>query len=157
MKKYPNAKVLLVERDFESWYESAKTTMYWALCLTDPTSLGPHKLKLRAFYKSELILEGMFKDQETFLDKDKVRAIYERHNAWIKENVPSEKLLIMDMEEGWNRMCQFLGKPVPEAPFPHTDTSKDFIATMKSRGLNDVPAPASSSSASEKNEGGLVA
>ena len=44
-------------------------------------------------------------------------------NDWIskvKEAVPEseEKLLIFDVKEGWNPLCQFLNVPVPKSPFP---------------------------------------
>ena len=42
-------------------------------------------------------------------------------NDWVenvKKIVPSEKLLVFDVKEGWNPLCKFLNVPVPNAPFP---------------------------------------
>lgn len=32
--------------------------------------------------------------------------------------MPSENLLIYKMGDGWEPICEFLGKPVPDAEFP---------------------------------------
>ena len=43
------------------------------------------------------------------------------YNDWIskvKENVPEKRLLIFDVKEGWDPLCQFLDVPVPKSPFP---------------------------------------
>eukprot|EP00088_Acartia_fossae_P055729 TRINITY_DN6473_c0_g1_i9.p2 TRINITY_DN6473_c0_g1~~TRINITY_DN6473_c0_g1_i9.p2 ORF type:complete len:109 (+),score=24.92 TRINITY_DN6473_c0_g1_i9:548-874(+) len=44
---------------------------------------------------------------------------YEIHNAAVKHIVPRDQLLIYKVGEGWERLCAFLGHPVPEnVPFP---------------------------------------
>lgn len=40
------------------------------------------------------------------------------HNQYIKNVVPKEKLLVFHPKDGWEPLCKFLGKPVPEGPFP---------------------------------------
>lgn len=39
-----------------------------------------------------------------------------------KANVPSELLLVYSVQEGWEPLCNLLGKPVPEIPFPHSNS-----------------------------------
>lgn len=48
----------------------------------------------------------------------------EEHNSWVKRNVPPEKLLIMELGEGWEPLCRFLDMPVPNEPFPHVNDAK---------------------------------
>ena len=45
---------------------------------------------------------------------------YLEHNAMIIHGVPKEQLLVWDVykEPSWQRLCDFLGVPVPDAPFP---------------------------------------
>ena len=43
---------------------------------------------------------------------------YEAHIRRIKEVVPEERLLIWNIKEGWEPLCKFLGKPVPNIPIP---------------------------------------
>lgn len=38
--------------------------------------------------------------------------------------VPAEKLLIMDVEEGWTPLCEFLDMAVPEGPLPRANDAE---------------------------------
>lgn len=40
------------------------------------------------------------------------------HNAHVRKVVPKDRLLEWQVTEGWEPLCQFLEKPVPDAPFP---------------------------------------
>jgi Sulfotransferase domain len=45
---------------------------------------------------------------------------YVRHNQHVMDRVPEDQLLVFNVKEGWEPLCQFLGKPVPiNKPFPH--------------------------------------
>lgn len=41
-----------------------------------------------------------------------------KHNAWVRSIVPTEKLLEVNIADGWEPLCKFLGKPIPSVPFP---------------------------------------
>ena len=45
------------------------------------------------------------------------------HNAAVRQLVPEQQLLIFKTGEGWQRLCQFLDKPVPDAPFPRENVA----------------------------------
>ncbi|KAM6537998.1 hypothetical protein FALCPG4_003887 [Fusarium falciforme] len=36
---------------------------------------------------------------------------------------PKERLLEWSVEDGWEPLCEFLGKPVPDEPFPHENAA----------------------------------
>ena len=40
------------------------------------------------------------------------------HNAHVRKVVPKDRLLEWQVTEGWEPLCQFLGKPAPDTPFP---------------------------------------
>jgi hypothetical protein len=40
------------------------------------------------------------------------------HNQRIVDNLPKERLLVYRLGDGWEPLCKFLGKPVPDEPFP---------------------------------------
>ena len=68
---------------------------------------------------------------ETFDGKfdDKERSI-KIYNEWIenvKKNVPSDKLLIFNVKQGWDPLCDFLGmdKPSDCIDFPRANSTKD--------------------------------
>lgn len=39
----------------------------------------------------------------------------------IRGLVPKERLLEWSVDEGWEPLCAFLGKEVPDEPFPHAN------------------------------------
>jgi hypothetical protein len=52
--------------------------------------------------------------------------IYGRHNDWVRSVVPKERLLEFEPGQGWEPLCDFLGKPVPATPYPHTHETKEI-------------------------------
>lgn len=40
--------------------------------------------------------------------------------------VPAEKLLVFEVSQGWGPLCRFLGKPVPQQPFPHVNDREEW-------------------------------
>jgi hypothetical protein len=117
MSTYPNAKVLLTVRDQQRWYDSTLETIYksalvnaWALVFVPGFSRLRHMVQATIW---DRLFDGRF--------EDKVYAIqvFNRHNEEVKRVVPPEKLLVFNVSEGWKPLCNFLGVPVPEKPFPH--------------------------------------
>jgi hypothetical protein len=51
----------------------------------------------------------------------------ERWTEEVKANVPAERLLVWDVTQGWEPLCEFLELPVPDAPFPNVNDSKEFV------------------------------
>ena len=59
-------------------------------------------------------------------------ASVQHFNQWVQEvknTVPSDKLLVFEVKEGWGPLCKFLDVPVPNIPFPNTNDT----AQMKKR------------------------
>ena len=54
----------------------------------------------------------------------------------VKRRCPKDKLLVYSVSEGWGPLCDFLGLPVPETPFPQVNDTKSFQAIIN--GLNTV-------------------
>jgi len=50
---------------------------------------------------------------------DVLRLKYRMHNQYVLNNCPKDKLLVWKIEDGWEPICKFLGKPVPKGPLPH--------------------------------------
>lgn len=140
LKKYPNAKVILSTRAFEGWYESVKNTIYVA---GPKTQLQKLKLKLRLLSDKRLrkvmscrmfvkhyLWKILFQDR--FEDKEFVRKIWEEHHRDVNEYVPKAQLLIYDLREGWEPLCNFLGVKIPSTSLPHLNKKEDFNEMMKS-------------------------
>jgi hypothetical protein len=44
----------------------------------------------------------------------------------IRGLVPKDRLLEWTVHDVWPPLCEFLGKPIPEEPFPHVNTAAGF-------------------------------
>jgi hypothetical protein len=40
--------------------------------------------------------------------------------------IPAERLLVFDVRQGWEPLCNFLGVAVPDTPFPRTNDRAEF-------------------------------
>ena len=65
-------------------------------------------------------------------DKEHVLDVYRENSAEVKREVPKGKLLVFDSPDGWKPLCDFLGVPVPDAPYPLTNTTEEFRARIPS-------------------------
>ncbi len=115
---YPDAKILLTVRSAESWYESMSKTILKVLeSSTDPDSLG-----LR------MIGEGVFGGR--LGDRAHAIAVYERNNAEVQAALPRQRLLTHHLGDGWQPLCRFLDKPIPDVAFPRTNSTEEFKAML---------------------------
>jgi len=73
--------------------------------------------------------DGQF--QKRFTDKDFAEKVFKDHIQSVKEYVPEEKLLLFEAKEGWEPLCTFLQKPIPDIPFPHSNKKEDFPQMLK--------------------------
>src|SRR5262249_39908760 len=53
------------------------------------------------------------------LDHDNCIRVFAEHNEAVRRFVPPERLLVFRVTEGWEPLCKFLGRTVPEGvPLP---------------------------------------
>jgi hypothetical protein len=137
MQHYPQAKVLLSVRDFDKWHESVYQTIYQAgprlgekilMGLKLPFSPRLRNL-VRVFRMAGSIWQKDFAGR--FEDKAFARQIYDQHNAEVQRVVPSGRLLVYEVKQGWEPLCNFLQVPVPDKPFPRVNERADFKLKTK--------------------------
>jgi hypothetical protein len=63
-------------------------------------------------------------------DPEAAKAGYERHNAEVRATIPAHRLLEWRATDGWEPICAALGVPVPDEPFPVTNTTDEFNANI---------------------------
>ena len=136
--QYPEAKVIHTIRDPESWYQSASRTIIWA---SKPSFGRIFKLMIKLPFKPELrkqmpILKfnGNLIEREfgkDYKNKEEVIRRFNKHNETVLNTVPKERLLVFDAKEGWEPLCNFLGVPVPDAPFPQSNKREEFVNRIK--------------------------
>jgi hypothetical protein len=59
-------------------------------------------------------------------DRAHVIRVFERHIAEVKEAISADRLLVFDVREGWAPLCAFLGRSVPDEPFPQVNDRVAF-------------------------------
>lgn len=124
MAAFPDAKVILTVRDSQRWYESIMQTIY-AVSRAPLEQDTPERRAHRAMVL-EVVWHGLFDDRMD--DREHVVAVYEAHNRRVRDTVPAGRFLQLDPREGWPPLCAFLGCDVPDEPFPHVNSTSDFLA-----------------------------
>ena len=131
-QKYPDAKVLLTlhPKGPEAWYESTINTIYftekmWQFkILKFATPFG------RKFGNMSSRLIWGRSHKGTMVDKEEAIAYYQNHIEEVKAKVPPEKLLIFSADQGWEPLCKFLGKDIPNMDFPNVNNREEIKKTI---------------------------
>ncbi|KAL4800098.1 NAD dependent epimerase/dehydratase [Aspergillus venezuelensis] len=119
IEAYPEAKVILTDRDIDEWHSSVKQT--FEPVLSNPllplwqlleNVLVMHTRWLRPTWAK--IWKHYFNNNFEANGRKAFRTHYDR----VKEIVPPESLLVYNVSQGWEPLCKFLGHPVPRQPYP---------------------------------------
>lgn len=140
---YPEAKVVILNRDPEQWYDSVLNSIY---TMTKPKSLA-RKLKMMYCLIFDKNVGYMFAYSKSVranvlqydhgLEKEKALAWYNAQYAEFRERIPADRCLEYTIQEGWEPLCDFLDVPVPtvkneatgeavESPFPRLNDRAAF-------------------------------
>ena len=131
---YPDAKVILTERDVDGWVASMQRSYYRVL-----NSRGMRIMRvLDGEFLGKYYAMGMG-SLRTWTggdvnDMEKLRRGYEEHYARMRAIVPRERLLEWHPRDGWEPLCEFLGKEVPEGEFPKVNQG-DWVADLHGKML----------------------
>ncbi|KAI2634618.1 hypothetical protein GGS21DRAFT_518639 [Xylaria nigripes] len=139
---YPNAKVVILNRDSEKWYTSFANTVQqvikaresfewfeWILRPWVPTQMSAIVRMGNLLSKSGVGL-GSY-------GKEKCMAFFHSYYANCRANIPSGGCIEFKVQDGWYPLCRHLDVPVPgqqtadgwaEAPFPQVNDTEAFHA-----------------------------
>ena len=128
MDAYPDAKVILTIRDDESWIKSWNVLNNQILKSFTFKFLA--KIPNTSFYlqkqiHNEMILgpRGAFQGAKT---DDERKRKFNEWNQSVIDYVPSERLLVYQVKEGWGPICRLLNVPIPKIPFPYLNKTKNM-------------------------------
>jgi hypothetical protein len=121
---YPSAKVLLSVRDPDQWFESTQATIF-----NDESSATLNASPLREFFE-----KTVWRDiGDRVHDRAFMVELFQRHNCEVERTIPRERLLVCNVAQGWGPLCDFLGVPIPDKPFPRTNSRADFAQRQAAR------------------------
>ena len=105
-RQYPGSRFVLTVRDLGEWLDSRRRHV-------------ERNRRRRA--------EGTYRGRFLTIEPDAWAAEYRRHEARVHGYFAGrEDLLVLDVareRDPWARLCGFLGRDVPDAPFPHANRS----------------------------------
>lgn len=120
---FPEAKVLLSVRDPGAWFRSTQNTIF------------------SEDFQERLANELDGQDGRDFLDKIRVQTfggksneeahaieVFNRHTEEVRRTIPAGRLLVYELGSGWEPICRFLNVPIPDEPYPSTNSTDDFRA-----------------------------
>lgn len=123
---FPDAKVLLSVRPPDRWYDSFRSTIYEVLTRPLPDPPPPPELLPLFDMGKRVVTDRSFGGQ--LGSREEIIASYEAHNAEVRRTVAPDRLLELDVAEGWEPLCRFLGVEVPDEPFPNVNDRAFFRA-----------------------------
>ncbi|MCF4007890.1 sulfotransferase family protein [Rheinheimera sp. UJ63] len=125
LQAYPNAKFILTHRDAQSWAESFGSTIYTLLAARKDT---PPDVQAWLDMVVKIIEKSGF---SMGLDAQGLAERFNAHNQRVKALIPKDQLLVYQVKEGWQPLCDFLDVPVPSTDFPRTNNREEFWELIK--------------------------
>ena len=117
---YPKAKVLLSIRDPLDWFESMSATTLGVIRKRMQASNAGQPKNLG----TELVVNAAFDGEID--DAEHAIRMFNQHTKEVVDTIDPDRLLIYNVREGWEPLCQFLDKPVPDAAFPRVNSRDEF-------------------------------
>ncbi|KAI0451278.1 P-loop containing nucleoside triphosphate hydrolase protein [Xylaria acuta] len=111
MELHPEAKVVLVERDSDRWLESLMVVPGWRWFPSLVKHYGESAKRIMQFEPKGEVKRGSSNLMCYYI-------------PFKREMVPPEKLLVMQLKDGWAPLCKFLGVPVPDGPLPRANNTE---------------------------------
>jgi hypothetical protein len=123
---YPGSKFVLTVRDKDDWLDACER--YFAV--KEAADRGtPKEEELRFYFLVVYGCDGFHRERFSW--------VYDAHRRNVEHHFRGrpEDLLIFDVTagDGWEKLCPFLGKPVPDLPFPHANSLPDFRERVRRR------------------------
>ncbi|MCJ1404214.1 hypothetical protein MMC11_007439 [Xylographa trunciseda] len=132
MDAYPEAKIILTNRDVDAWYRSCEGTLlqartYWVhgmLQYFDWVTGLVHPLR-RKYWRC------LFADDFKTNGKAAMRAHYAEMREAAKKR--GREVLEYGLGDGWGPLCSFLEVEVPKHAYPRENEGGDWIRKMRER------------------------
>jgi len=129
-RQYPGSKFILTVRETDSWLSSVEN---------NASALKEWRARIPAVPVLHQALYGT----PTF-DRSKFAGAYRKHVDEVQEYFADRKqdILVMNIcaGHGWEKLCPFLNKPIPDAPFPRLNVfGESGLATLLKQGKRIQP------------------
>lgn len=139
---YPDANVILTVRDSaDAWYASYASTIGF---LTSQSYAQPSSAMTRWVTRwlfgeqwggfDELIAAQVRYTPRGTIDNEKAtKRWYEEHNRAVMNAMPADRHLVFNAKQGWEPLCRFLRKTIPDTPYPRVFEKKEYLHGITTR------------------------
>ncbi len=131
---YPNSKFILTVREKDAWLRSCE--LHWRLMM----GWWDNFPQFRRFHEFiSACVYGTLK-----FNCERFAYVYDTHVRNVREYFKDRPgdLLVIDIcgGEGWEKLCPFLGLPIPAAPFPHANEWMHLLMQASEEIAEVIPA-----------------
>lgn len=132
MQAYPDAKIILTNREVDAWHASVSRTvlqarLYWlhgVLQYIDWATGLVHPVRIKLW-------KSLFDDDFENNGKQSMIEHYEMVRACAKAQ--NRGVLEAQLDDGWEPLCRFLEVEVPQGPYPRENEGGGFVPKMHER------------------------
>lgn len=137
LQAFPDARVILTVRDSdEVWMQSLVNNrrqlqgqIRFFMLASLATLLSAKVRKVRNLVRMEVVAAYGAANAIASLYKKK----YKEHNERVQAVIPKEKLLVFNVKQGWDPLCEFLGVDVPSQEFPRANAASSVTLEYMAR------------------------
>lgn len=134
IEAYPEAKVILTHRNFDTWFKSCSESL--DVALAHPVNFGVMQPLVTLFKRYDRWTRPTLLKTWRILFKGNftanARQVWNEHYALVRSLVPPERLLDYNVKEGWGPLVEFLEVPHPNVPFPTGNTTEAALKRAES-------------------------
>ncbi|MFI5941660.1 sulfotransferase family protein [Streptomyces uncialis] len=149
---YPEAQVILTTRNPQAWYTSCRNTIFisyrrelvWRVLL--PLMRIPLLAADKRLRNFRQVFDVIFRrhfGNRPIDDQHAAVSVFQEHTERVRVEIAPGRLLEYQVAQGWEPLCEFLGVPVPDDPFPHENDRgawKRFTRSHVLHGLRKISA-----------------
>lgn len=110
--------ILSLRSDARTWWESCDATILPYAREKPPPEYGDRHGLMELLQR--------FTGCENWDDPQLMMRSYDAHVAAVRDAVPPHRLVEWQPGDGWPPLCQALGVPVPDEPFPHLNLRAEW-------------------------------
>ena len=125
---YPDAKVILTNRDPDKWHDSMMNSIVPSLRNPLMSLAAPWDPQFLAMWwpMAQAMIDWPYDGDFEKNGKEVMSREYDE----VRRLVPKENLLEFEVGMGWEPLCEFLGVDVPDEPFPRVNDMASFQKNM---------------------------
>ncbi|CAH0024412.1 unnamed protein product, partial [Clonostachys rhizophaga] len=137
---YLDAIFVVVQRDFDSWWSSFESEVLgWCFFRGAQALVTIFSIfGLRSGNALRKCFLGFFHAKSIEEIKSNARGAYDRYYDDVRRLIPEERRLEHKLEAGWAPLCAFLGKEIPDVPFPRLNDRAAHTAHSRANFRNSL-------------------